>query len=148
VGTTRPNTHQRNSRTFENLIHHGQKSLAMSRYDLSDFEWSVIQSILPQKSSGVPRVNNRLVLNGIFWVLRNGAPWTDVPNRYGHHTTCYNRFRRWTKADVCYTVMDAIIAAYQGYARMIDGTCVRVHHSAITLKNATWTPLKTSSSRP
>lgn len=51
----------------------------MSRYDLSDFEWSVIQPILPQKSRGVPRVDDRRVLNGIFWVLRFGAPWADLP---------------------------------------------------------------------
>ena len=47
----------------------------MSRYDLTDFEWSVIEPVLPQKSRGVPRVDDRRVLNGIFWVLRSGAPW-------------------------------------------------------------------------
>jgi transposase len=59
----------------------------MSRYDMSDFEWSAIQPILPQKSRGVPRVDDRRVLNGIFWVLRSGAPWADLPGRYGPHTT-------------------------------------------------------------
>src|SRR3546814_18699171 len=69
----------------------------MARYDLSDFEWSVIDAVLPRKSRGVPRVDDRRVLNGIFWVLRSGAPWADLPERYGPYTTCYNRFRRWTK---------------------------------------------------
>ena len=44
------------------------------RYDLSDFEWSVIQPLVPNKPRGVPRVDDRRVLNGIFWVLRSGAP--------------------------------------------------------------------------
>ncbi len=53
----------------------------MARFDLTDFEWSVIQPLLPQKSRGVPRVDDRRVLNGIFWRLRTGAPWTDIPAR-------------------------------------------------------------------
>ena len=64
------------------------------RYDLSDFEWSVIQPLLPNKPRGVKRVDDRRVLNGIFWVLRSGAPWRDLPERYGPRTTCYNRFNR------------------------------------------------------
>ncbi len=70
------------------------------RYDLSDFEWSVIQPHLPNKPRGVKRVDDRRVLNGIFWVLRSGAPWRDLPERYGPRTTCYNRFNRWRKAGV------------------------------------------------
>ena len=45
------------------------------RYELSDFEWAAIKPMLPNKPRGVPRVNDRRVLNGIFWVLRSGAPW-------------------------------------------------------------------------
>ena len=109
----------------------------MARYDLSDFEWSAIEPALPNKPRGVPRVDDRRVLNGIFWVLRSGAPWADLPERYGPHTTCYNRFRRWSKAGVWDRIMDAITEAYDGNLTMIDGTSVRVHHSAATLKKAT-----------
>ena len=56
------------------------------RYDLNDFEWSVIQPLLPNKPRGVKRVDDRRVLNGIFWVLRSGAPWRDLPERYGPRT--------------------------------------------------------------
>ena len=63
----------------------------MNRYDLTDFEWSVIEPLLPNKPRGVPRVDDRRVLNGIMWVLRSGAPWRDLPERYGPYTTCYNR---------------------------------------------------------
>jgi transposase len=44
-----------------------------------DEEWAVIKPMLPNKPRGVPRVNDRRVLNGIFWVLRSGAPWRDLP---------------------------------------------------------------------
>ena len=109
----------------------------MGRYDLTEFEWSVIEPLLPNKPRGVPRVDDRRVLNGIFWVLRSGSPWCDLPERYGPPTTCYNRFRRWTKAGVWDRIMDASTDAYAGDVRRIDGTSVRVHHAAATLKKAT-----------
>lgn len=48
------------------------------RYELTDYEWAAIKPMLPNKPRGVPRVNDRKVLNGIFWVLRSGAPWRDL----------------------------------------------------------------------
>ena len=62
------------------------------RYELADHEWVAIKPMLPNKPRGVPRVNDRRVLNGIFWVLRSGAPWRDLPDHFGPYTTCYNRF--------------------------------------------------------
>ena len=53
------------------------------RYELSNFEWAAIRPFLPNKPRGVPRVNDRRVLNGIFWVLRSGAPWRDLPEAFG-----------------------------------------------------------------
>ena len=65
-----------------------------------DFEWRVIESLLPNKLRGVPRVDDRRVLHGIFWVLRSSAPWRAVarPARTGPRTTCYNRFARWRRS--------------------------------------------------
>ena len=62
------------------------------RYELTDHEWTALRPFLPNKPRGVPRVNDRRVLNGIFWVLRSGAPWRDLPDNFGPYTTCYNRF--------------------------------------------------------
>jgi len=47
-------------------------------YELSDYEWTAIKPMLPNKPRGVRRVNDRRVLNGIFWVLRSGAQWRDL----------------------------------------------------------------------
>src|SRR5215831_12702032 len=106
----------------------------MSRYDLTDFEWRVIAPLLPNKPRGVPCVDDRRVLNGIFWVLRSGAPWRDLPERFGPRTTCYNRFVRWRKAGVWDRTMDAITAAHHGDIQMIDSTSVRAHQQAATAK--------------
>ena len=53
------------------------------RYELNDYEWSTIKPMLPNKPRGVRRVNDRRVLNGIFWVLRSGAPWRQIPGDVG-----------------------------------------------------------------
>jgi len=118
----------------------------MARYDLTDFEWKVIKPLLPNKPRGVPRVDDRRVLNGIFWVLRSGAPWADVPERYGPPTTIYNRFNRWRKAGVWDRLMEAVIAAHDGKVQMIDSTSVRVHQQAAAQKTG-WRRLYRSKPR-
>ncbi|OOO15761.1 transposase [Agrobacterium pusense] len=106
----------------------------MSRYDLTNFEWRMIPPLLPNKPRGVPRVDDRRVLNGIFWVLRSGARWRDLPERYGPYTTCFNGFRRWTIAGIWDRLMEAITRPSDDGVTMIDGTSVRVHHLAATLR--------------
>jgi transposase len=97
------------------------------RNELSDYEWTAIKPMLPNKPRGVRRVNDRRVLNGIFWVLRSGAPWRDLPETYGPRTTCYNRFARWRRAGVWDQIMDALAAGHDAAVQMIDTSVVRVH---------------------
>ncbi|MCS6921306.1 MAG: transposase, partial [Elioraea sp.] len=66
----------------------------MSRFDLSEAEWRIIEPLPPGADGqrmGRPRWADRRVLNAIFFVLRTGTPWRDLPERYGPHTTAYNR---------------------------------------------------------
>jgi transposase len=85
------------------------------RYELSDCEWTAIKPMLPNKPRGIRRVNDRRVLNGIFWVLRSGAPWRDL------------RFVRWRRAGVWDQIMDALAAGHDAAVQMIDTSVVRVH---------------------
>jgi transposase len=106
------------------------------RYELTDYEWAAIKPLLPNKPRGVPRVNDRRVLNGIFWVLRSGAPWRDLPESFGPYTTCYNRFVRWRKAGVWEQIMNALAADHDAAVQMIDTSIVRVHqHGACIAGN-------------
>jgi transposase len=91
------------------------------RYELTDFEWAAIRSFLPNKPRGIPRVDDRRVLNGIFWVLRSGAPWRDLPVYYGPRTTCYNRFVRWRQAGVWDRIMDALASVVRVHQH---GSCI------------------------
>lgn len=104
------------------------------RYELTDFEWSILSPLLPNKPRGVPRVDDRRVLNGILWRFRTGSPWAEIPERYGPFTTCYNRFVRWRKAGVWDRLLEAVSKAYDGDIVMIDSTCVRVHQNGATGK--------------
>jgi transposase len=101
------------------------------RYKLSDGEWSVTRPMLPNKPRGIPRV-----LNGIFWVLRSGARWRDLPHIYEPRTTCYNRFVRWRRAGSGTGSWRALAAAHDAAVQMIDTSVVRVHqHGACIAGN-------------
>ena len=67
------------------------------------------------------------VLNGIFWILRSGAPWRDLPESFGPYTTCYNRFVRWRMAGIWDLIMEALAETHDSSVRMIDTSIVRVH---------------------
>jgi transposase len=106
------------------------------RYELTDNEWTAIRPMLPNKPRGVPRVNDRRVLNGIFWILRSGAPWRDLPDDFGPYTTCYNRFVRWRRAGVWAKIMNVLAGAHDAAVQMIDTSIVRVHqHGACITRN-------------
>jgi transposase len=67
-------------------------------------------------------------------VLRSGAPWRDLPDRYVSRTTCYNRSVRWRRAAVWVRLIDAITVAYDGDIQMVDSISVRAHRQAVTAK--------------
>jgi transposase len=118
------------------MIQAFKPELRIMRYELTDHEWAVIRIMLPNKPRGVPRVDDRRVLNGIFWVSRSGAPWRDLPESFGPYTTCYNRFVRWRRAGVWDQIMDALAAANDTSVQMIDTSIVRVHqHGACIARN-------------
>ena len=113
----------------------------MARFDLSDAEWAVIRPLLPNKPRGVARVDDRRVIDGIFYVLRSGSPWRDLPERYGPYTTVYNRFNRWAKDAVWVKVFEALAAKSPGSMALIDSSIVRAHqHAAGGKKGARITP--------
>ena len=74
----------------------------MSRYDLTDFRMARDRAVAAEQAEGgAKRVDDRRVLNGIFWVLRSGAPWRDLPERYGPRTTSLQSLRALAKARAC-----------------------------------------------
>lgn len=102
----------------------------MARYDLTDEEWAVIQPLLPKPWCGPKRRDDRQVLNGIFFVLRFGIQWEDLPERYGPAKTVYNCYNRWGQRGVWKDVFDALVKHNEDSLVFIDSTIVKAHRYA------------------
>jgi transposase len=114
----------------------------MRRGELSDEQWKRLEALLPAQKprTGRPNLDHRQIINGILWVLRTGAPWRDVPERYGSWSTVASRFYRWREA----SIWDRVWAQLQSEAdeqdkidwevHFLDGTVVRAHQHAAGAK--------------
>jgi transposase len=100
------------------------------RFDLNDKEWAIVEPLLPTDVRGKPRVDDRRVLNGIFYVLRTHCPWRDLPERYGPRMTVYNRFNRWAKRGVWQPVFAALSTKSKDSLRLIDTAAVENYRAA------------------
>jgi transposase len=81
--------------------------------DLTDTQWDVLDDLIPEPirrrdGRGRPWRDRRAVLNGILWVLRTGAPWAEVPERYPSYQTCHRRFQQWVRSGVMKGVLEAL----------------------------------------
>ncbi|NKK80138.1 IS5 family transposase [Rhizobium leguminosarum] len=101
--------------------------MGVKRYELNEAQWSRIAPLLPDKSSdpGRTEVDNRTFVNGCLWILRSGAHWQDLPERYGKWKTVHRRFSRWCQAGVWEQAFDALSADRDNRYLMIDSTIVR-----------------------
>ncbi|WP_458387133.1 IS5 family transposase [Rhizobium pisi] len=108
----------------------------MKRYELNDAQWLKIASLLPGKASDPGRTgsDSRLFVNGCLWILRSGAHWRDLPERYGKWKTVHRRFSRWCHAGVWERVFEALTADRDNQYLMIDSTIVRAHQQAASGK--------------
>ena len=100
---------------------------------LSAKQMRLIEPYFPL-SHGVPRVDDRRVLSGIIFVIRNGLRWRDAPADYGPHKTLYNRFIRWSRLGVFNRIFSAL-SARDGKPNqlMIDATHLKAHRTAASL---------------
>lgn len=119
----------------------------MRRYELTDEEWGRIEDLLPGRlgDPGGHGEDNRLFVNAVIWIARSGAPWRDLPERFGLWNSVFQRFNRWAKAGV----WDRVFRALQSpdlQALLLDSTVVRAHqHAAGSQKKS---PAKTRSAVP
>jgi transposase len=104
----------------------------VKRYELPDAAWELVADLfIEARRGGRPRVDNRLMLNGILWVLCSGAAWRDMPERFGPWSTVYQRFRDWRNRGVFYQLLKRLHIRLneQGLIDldtwMIDSTAVR-----------------------
>ncbi len=108
----------------------------MRRYELTDEQWAVIEPLLPKAECGRPLTAPRVMLNAMFWVLRSGAPWRDLPERFGPWQTVYHHFNSWRRRGVYERILAALQVRLDAEGRIdwdfwcVDGTMVRASRSA------------------
>jgi transposase len=104
------------------------------RYELTDNEWERIEPLLPPERKtgrGRPARENRIMVNAMVWILRSGAPWRDLPERYGPWKSVYTRFSRWSRQGIWQNVVNRFNVDPDWENISIDGSYVRAHqHSA------------------
>jgi transposase len=114
----------------------------MRRGELTDEQWEKLSPLLPPQRPevGRPAQDHRVILNGILWIVRTGAPWRDLPERYGPWSTVANRFYRWVRAGVWQRVLQALQPQADAEGRVdwekhsVDSTIIRAHQHAAGAK--------------
>ena len=105
-----------------------------ARYELTDMQWNKIKDMLPGRKETVGRtaVDNRVFVNGVLWMLRSGARWEDLPERYGKYKSVHKRFVRWAHSGVWERVFAALVKERDNRHLMLDSTIVKAHQQAAT----------------
>jgi transposase len=103
----------------------------MRRYELTDEQWQQIEPLLPGRegNAGAHAKDNRLFVNAVIWIARSGAPWRDLPERFGAWNSVFQRFKRWSKSGVWSRVFQTIQVP-ELEALLLDSTAVRAHQHA------------------
>ena len=109
----------------------------MNRHGLTDREWTRPRPLLPPRArTGRPPKDRRLVLDALLWLGKTGAPWRDLPERFGPWRTVATRFYRWTRSGLWERLLGELrrVADAAGWidwdVHMVDGTSVRAHRCA------------------
>jgi len=98
----------------------------MRRYSVSDAMWQEIKGVFPKRGTAV---NNRKFFDAVLWIAKSGAPWRDLPGRFGKWNSVYQRFHRLSKAGVWQKVF-ALSKEADLQRLLLDSTTVRVHQQA------------------
>ena len=109
----------------------------MRRYELREDQWEKISPLLPGKEGdpGRSAKDNRTFIHAVLWIARSGAPWRDLPQRYGHWNTVFQRFNRWAKKGIWHQVFEQLQEPDLDWL-LIDSTTIRAHQHAAGQKKA------------
>ena len=112
----------------------------LRRYELTDQEWKQIEHLFPPENTGKrgrPRRDNRTMLNAVVWIARSGAPWRDLPERYGPWESAYSRFRKWIDDGILDNIFRVLSMDAELQEISLDASIVQAHqHSAGARKDS------------
>ena len=105
----------------------------MKRYEITTGQWARIKPLLPPETTGKrgrPRKDDRVMLNGMLWIVRSGAQWRELPEVYGPWQSVYARFAKWRDDGTLEAIFRVLSEAADRENLSIDSTCIKVHESA------------------
>ena len=126
---------------------------ALIRGLMTDDEWAYFEPFLIHRGGGRPPRNHRRVLDAVFWLMRTGAPWRDLPEGFGNWNSIFRQFRRWADSGVWDVILEGLAGSGVSDAalQMIDATIIRAHHCAAGGKggpSATRSVVRVAASQP
>ena len=122
----------------------------MARYELSDQEWDLLKGLFPTQARGGRWIDHRIMLNGMLWILRSGAPWRDLPERYGNYKSVNHRFNRWRRDGTFDRVLKALQIRLDKQGKidwdlwLVDGTSIRASRAAAGARKKSVQPTRSS----
>jgi len=128
--------------------------VGMKRHELTDEQWTLIESLLPKRTArtGRPPRPPRCMWNGIFWILKTGAPWRDLPERFGPWQTVYEHFSNWRRDGAFHRILEALQIRLDREGKIdwdlwcVDGTQIRAARAAAGANKKV--PADTRANRP
>lgn len=102
----------------------------MQRHELSDSEWQKLTPLLVRGRGRPSPRNDRDFINAVIWIAKTGAPWRDLPERFGSWKTVYNRFNTWSKRGVWTKIFKALQIDVDEDGSMVDASVIRAHQHA------------------
>src|SRR3984957_3724310 len=99
----------------------------MRRHELGDNPWKVVVGVLPRGLGRPSARGDRNFVNAVVWIAKTGAPWRDLPERFGNWKTIFNRFAEWSKRGVWAAIFKALAFSDDEVGSLVDGSIVRAH---------------------
>lgn len=115
------------------------------RHEVNDSEWERIKELLPPENTGKGRPSkpNRIIYNAILWIDKTGAPWRDLPERFGPWQTVYSRFRLWSENEIFKKMFEDLASDADMQDCSLDSTSCKAHQHAAGAKKGQKTQKRT-----
>lgn len=122
----------------------------MARYEITDEQWVLLRGLMPTQGRGGQWLDHRTMLNGMLWVLRSGAPWRDLPPRYGNFKSVNARFNLWRRDGTFDRILKALQVRLDRQGKidwdlwLVDGSNIRASRAAAGARKKSTKPTGTS----
>ena len=102
----------------------------MRRHELTDAQWELVSRLIPRRRGRISSMGDRNFINAVVWIAKTGAPWRDLPERFGPWKTVFNRFSEWAKSGRWNAIFKTLAITDDEIGSLIDGSVIRAHQDS------------------